>query len=75
MLARLNSLIIQAVASSPNVSIFDPMPAICHEGQAVCLSQDGDVRLYSDEDHLTNAGSKRVEAAFSDFLAKTGLVR
>ena len=47
MLAKLNSRIIQAVASSPNVSIFDPMPALCPEGQAVCRSDDGNIRLYS----------------------------
>jgi peptidoglycan/LPS O-acetylase OafA/YrhL len=74
MLAKLNSRIVQAVASSPNVSIFDPMPALCPEGQAVCRSDDGNMRLYSDEDHLSKAGSERVAAAFSDYLERTGLV-
>jgi peptidoglycan/LPS O-acetylase OafA/YrhL len=75
MLAGLNARIIQAVGSSPNVSIFDPMPALCPEGQAVCRSQDGDGRLFDDEDHLTAVGARRVEAAFSDFLKKSRLVR
>lgn len=75
LLAGLNSRIIQAVASMPNVSVFDPMPALCPEGQAVCRSQDGGVRLFADEDHLNAAGSRRVGAAFSDFLVKRGLLR
>ena len=74
MLAKLNSRILQAAASLPNVSIFDPMTALCPEGQAVCSSDDGDTRLYADEDHLTKAGSERVSAAFSDYLEKTGLL-
>jgi peptidoglycan/LPS O-acetylase OafA/YrhL len=73
MLARLNSRIIQAVGASPNISIFDPMPALCPEGQAVCRSDDGGIRLYLDEDHLTKAGSERVAAAFLDYLERTGL--
>ena len=75
MVTGLNSRIIQALTSSPNVSIFDPMPALCPEGQALCLSQDGGDRLFADEDHLTAVGARRVEAAFSDFLGKSGLVR
>jgi peptidoglycan/LPS O-acetylase OafA/YrhL len=75
MLGKLNSRIIQAVASAPNVSVFDPMPALCPEGQAACRSQDGDDRLFADEDHLTVVGVSRVETAFSDFLLKSGLVR
>jgi hypothetical protein len=51
------------------------MPALCPEGQAACRSQDGDDRLFADEDHLTVVGVSRVETAFSDFLLKSGLVR
>jgi len=75
LLAGLNSRIIQAVASSPNVSTFDPMSALCPEGRAFCRSQDGDDRLFADEDHLTGVGARRVEAAFYDFIVKSGLVR
>jgi peptidoglycan/LPS O-acetylase OafA/YrhL len=74
LLAKLNSRIIQAVAGSPNVSIFDPMPAICPKAEAVCRSDDGDGRLFADEDHLTAIGVRRVEVALSDFLVKNGLV-
>jgi peptidoglycan/LPS O-acetylase OafA/YrhL len=74
-LAKLNSRIVETVASSPNVAVFDPLPALCPEGQVVCLSQDVDHRLFADEDHLTVAGARRVAAAFSDFLLNQGLVR
>lgn len=75
ILANLNSRIISAVASSPNVYIFDPMPAVCPEGQTVCSSQDGEERLFFDEDHLSEIGSFRVEAAFADYLERNGFTR
>ena len=75
VLTRLNSRIIQAVASSPNVSIFDPLPAICPKEQVVCSSQNGDERLFADEDHLTAFGARQVEAMFLESLVKSGLLR
>lgn len=75
MLAKLKARIVEAVAVFPNVAVFDPMPALCPEEQSFCLSQDGDDRLFADENHLTVAGARRVGAAFSDFLLKQGVLR
>jgi hypothetical protein len=41
--------------------------------RAVCRSQDGDDRLFADEDHLTEVGARRVGAAFAEFLVHNGV--
>ena len=74
LLAELNARIAGAVADLPGVSLFDPLPALCPAQDRVCRSDDGDIRLFSDEDHLTLAGVEKVQAAFAHFLLEHKLL-
>lgn len=63
-----NSRVRLVTRDLPNVSVFDPLPALCPATQAQCSSAIDGVRLYNDEDHLSEVGEARVTAEFLRFL-------
>jgi peptidoglycan/LPS O-acetylase OafA/YrhL len=57
--------LVRSVASRfPDVTVFDPWPALCDE--ASCWAQKDGVMLYRNDDHLTLEGARRVMERFPD---------
>lgn len=51
----------------PNVRVFDPFPVLCWRGP-LCSTHDGEELLFSDSNHLSRAGAKRLENPLLKFL-------
>jgi hypothetical protein len=59
----------QALARESNsIDVFDPFPAICQAGQPSCANQRQGVFMFSDSNHLTNAGAAMLSKSFTTFL-------
>jgi hypothetical protein len=67
-LAPLRSLLNQLDQSIPNLTVFDPFDSLCPPSQRECSTHAGERMLFSDSNHLTNAGAKQVSEAFLRFL-------
>ena len=70
-LIRLNEKISAKVANMPNVRIFDPFASLCPDTNPICRSHEGDTRLYTDEDHLTQAGALKVIRDLGTFIQRS----
>jgi len=66
--SEFNRLIAAKASKMENVLIFDPMASLCPAEDEFCGSQEGEYRLYSDEDHLTKYGADKVKDQFLEFL-------
>ncbi len=69
-LAPLRRLLSQLDQSIPNLTVFDPFNSLCPPNQSECSTHDGERMLFSDSNHLTNEGTRRVSAAFLRFLGR-----
>jgi peptidoglycan/LPS O-acetylase OafA/YrhL len=67
-LAPLRGLLNQLDQSIPNLTVFNPFDSLCPPSQRECSTHDGERMLFSDSNHLTNAGAKNVSEAFLRFL-------
>jgi hypothetical protein len=67
-LAPLRDLLNQLDQSIPNLTVFNPFNSLCPPSQRECSTHAGERMLFSDGDHLTNAGAKQVSEAFLRFL-------
>ena len=67
-LAPLSSLLNQLDQSIPNLTVFNPFNSLCPPSQRECSTHAGERMLFSDSNHLTNAGAKHVSEAFLRFL-------
>jgi len=67
-LAPLRGLLNQLNQSIPNLTIFNPFNSLCPPSQRDCSTHAGERMLFSDSNHLTNAGAKHVSEAFLRFL-------
>ena len=67
-LHRLNARIINQVKDLPNVLTYDPLPVLCPATARSCASHRGGQRIFSDEDHLTQAGAGLLSDDFLRFL-------
>jgi peptidoglycan/LPS O-acetylase OafA/YrhL len=60
---------VRAAANIPNVGIIDMSEAICGRGR--CETQEGDLVLYRDGDHLTSSYIKRLANVFQAELLRS----
>jgi peptidoglycan/LPS O-acetylase OafA/YrhL len=67
-LAPLRDLLNQLDQSIPNLTVFNPFNSLCPPSQKECSTHAGERMLFSDSNHLTNAGAKNVSEAFLRFL-------
>ena len=67
-LAPLRDLLNQLDQSIPNLTVFNPFNSLCPPSQRECSTHAGERMLFSDSNHLTNAGAKQVSEAFLRFL-------
>jgi peptidoglycan/LPS O-acetylase OafA/YrhL len=67
-LAPLSGLLNQLDQSIPNLTVFNPFNSLCPPSQRECSTHAGERMLFSDSNHLTNAGAKQVSEAFLRFL-------
>ena len=67
-LAPLRGLLNQLDQSIPNFTVFNPFNSLCPPSQRECSTHAGERMLFSDSNHLTNAGAKQVSEAFLRFL-------
>jgi len=67
-LAPLRGLLDQLDQSIPNLTVFNPFDSLCPPSQRDCSTHAGERMLFSDSNHLTNAGAKKVSEAFLRFL-------
>jgi peptidoglycan/LPS O-acetylase OafA/YrhL len=67
-LAPLHSLLNQLDQSIPNLTVFNPFDSLCPPSQRECSTHAGERMLFSDSNHLTNAGAKHLSEAFLRFL-------
>lgn len=58
-----NAVIRKVVKKFPSVVLYDPTNVFCKKGN--CSIRKGDVMLYRDDNHLSEAGSRMV---IEDFL-------
>ncbi len=57
------------VAEVPATALFDPFDSVCPPTGDRCSSHLGSILLYSDDNHLTNAGAWLLYPRFRSFLA------
>lgn len=62
------AVLASAVAGRQNVHLLDPTDLFCDQDRCALLGTDG-MPLYSDADHLTRAGARRLEPLFESALA------
>jgi hypothetical protein len=68
-LARSQALLGRVQAESPAlVSVFQPFDRLCPASATQCSSHRGTVMLFSDSNHLTNAGAQLLVAPFEGLL-------
>ena len=68
-LARTQALLGRVQAESPAlVSVFQPFDRLCPASATHCSSHRGTVMLFSDSNHLTNAGAQLLVAPFEGLL-------
>jgi len=67
-LVPLRGLLNQLDQSIPNLTVFNPFNSLCPPSQRECSTHAGERMLFSDSNHLTNAGAKHVSEAFLRFL-------
>jgi peptidoglycan/LPS O-acetylase OafA/YrhL len=53
----------EAVAGREDARLVDPLPALCDE--VLCRPNDGDVVLFTDDDHVSSAGQEKIIAAYA----------
>ena len=70
---RFQSALRQPLARHSNLHLFDAFSALCPPTFQHCPRMLGDVRLYLDQDHLTEAGANQVLDALVIFLRQRGL--
>ena len=57
------------VAEVPGTALFDPFDSVCPPDADQCSSHRGSNLLFSDDNHLTNAGAWLLYPRFRAFLA------
>jgi peptidoglycan/LPS O-acetylase OafA/YrhL len=67
-LSALRGLLDQLDQSIPNLTVFNPFDSLCPPSQRECSTHAGERMLFSDSNHLTNAGAQNVSEAFLRFL-------
>jgi hypothetical protein len=67
--ASLRQFLKQLASDVPGTAVFDPFESICPPVTRVCSNQLGSALLYSDDNHLTNAGALLLHPAFQSFLS------
>jgi peptidoglycan/LPS O-acetylase OafA/YrhL len=67
--AQVRSFLQRLVAEVPGTALFDPFDSVCPPAAAHCSSHLGSNLLFSDSNHLTNAGAWLLYPRFRAFLA------
>jgi hypothetical protein len=63
------SFLQRLVAEVPGTALFDPFDSVCPPAAGPCSSHLGHNLLFSDSNHLTNAGAWLLYPRFKAFLA------
>lgn len=63
-----NKRIIEIASGVSNLYVFDPLPSLCAQDRTYCESHKEGVRIFLDEDHLTNYGVSLVSNDFKRSL-------
>ena len=66
----LRNLLLALDREVPAIKVFDPFPIICPVGQEFCSTYSGSQRIFSDSNHLTDAGALKLYPSFRAFLAR-----
>jgi hypothetical protein len=56
----LRDLLLTLDREVPEIKVFNPFPIICPVGQEFCSSYSGSQRIFSDSNHLTDAGALKL---------------
>jgi hypothetical protein len=62
------NLLSQLATDIDGVTFFDPMESVCPERQETCSTHRGNEALFSDGNHLTNAGAIDLHPRLQRFL-------
>jgi peptidoglycan/LPS O-acetylase OafA/YrhL len=73
-LSEVNALITATAKRHENMLVFDPLDSVCPPSGTMCSSSIGGQRIYGDEDHLNEAGSRLVELSLEEFLVERGVL-
>jgi peptidoglycan/LPS O-acetylase OafA/YrhL len=73
-LGGVNALITERAKRHENMLVFDPLDSICPPSGTMCSSAIGGQRIYEDEYHLNEAGSRLVELSLDEFLVEHGVL-
>lgn len=74
-LGGVNALITARAKRHENMLVFDPLDSVCPSSGTICSSAIGGQRIYADEDHLNEAGSRLVELSLEEFLVEHGVLQ
>jgi peptidoglycan/LPS O-acetylase OafA/YrhL len=66
---QVRSFLQRLVAEVPGTALFDPFDSVCPPDADQCSSHRGSNLLFSDDNHLTNAGAWLLYTRFRAFLA------
>ena len=69
--AQVRSFLQRLVTQVPGTDLFDPFDSVCPPAAGPCSSHLGSTLLFSDSNHLTNAGTWLLYPRFRDFLASS----
>lgn len=67
-------LLTELTEQHDNIFLYSPFPVLCPDNQDRCYSDDGQVYLYRDKDHLNTFGAQQLTRSFVKFLRRNSLI-